>query len=126
MQAQQAASNVVTAATGAVTAATTAVATNAPAAAATTTTSSGGNEWLGYAIWGAVIAGIFGFLWTKGYLIRIRNYVDETQEELKKCSWPSRDELKGSTVVVMVTILILGAFTVAVDWFLSNIMRLIT
>jgi preprotein translocase SecE subunit len=101
-------------------------ATTAATTAARTATRSGNNDWITYAIWGAVIAAIFGFLWSKGYLIKIRNYFEETQEELKKCSWPTRDELKGSTVVVMVTIVILGAFTVCVDWVLSNVMRLIT
>jgi preprotein translocase SecE subunit len=69
---------------------------------------------------------VFGFLWSKGYLVKIRNYIEETQEELKKCSWPNREELKGSTVVVMVTITMLGLFTVAVDWLLASLMRLIT
>ncbi|HTG43745.1 MAG TPA: preprotein translocase subunit SecE [Verrucomicrobiae bacterium] len=73
-----------------------------------------------------VIGAVFGFLWSKGYLVRIRNYIAETQEELRKCTWPSVDELKGSTVVVMLTILMMGAFTVSVDWVLSMVMRLIT
>jgi preprotein translocase SecE subunit len=101
-------------------------ATNAAAQTAARTASNGGSSYLGLIIWGAVIAGIFAFLWAKGYLVRMRNYVDETQEELKKCSWPSREELKGSTVVVMVTITLLGFFTVGVDWILSSLMRLIT
>ena len=131
-QAQVASTGVVAAASNMVTGATNAAVavTNAASTAATSTplstTSSGGNGWLSYAIWGAVIVGIFAFLWTKGYLVRMRNYVEETQEELKKCSWPSRDELKGSTVVVMVTILLLGGFTVGVDFILSKIMALIT
>lgn len=99
--------------------------TNAATQTAARTTSQG-SGYLGLLIWGAVIAGIFAFLWAKGYLVKMRNYVDETQEELKKCSWPSREELKGSTVVVMVTIAILGVFTVGVDWILSSLMRLIT
>jgi preprotein translocase subunit SecE len=108
-------------------AANTAVAvTNAAAQTATRTASKSGGGYTGLIIWGAVIAGVFAFLWSKGYLIKIRNYVDETQEELKKCSWPSREELKGSTVVVMVTIALLGLFTVGVDWILSSLMRLIT
>lgn len=74
----------------------------------------------------AVVAAIFGFLWSKGYLVRMRNYVAETREELKKCTWPTVDELKGSTVVVMVTLTILGVFTVGVDWLLSTVVRLIT
>ena len=36
-------------------------------------------------------------------------------EELKKCTWPTWVELKGSTVVVMVAILLLGVFTFAAD-----------
>jgi preprotein translocase subunit SecE len=76
---------------------------------------------------GVVAVGVvFAILWSKGYLVRISNYVKETQEELKKCTWPSVDELKGSTVVVMVTIALLGAFTIGVDFVLSVLMRLIT
>jgi preprotein translocase subunit SecE len=66
------------------------------------------------------VAGIaFGIAWRKGYILQLRNYVLETREELRKCTWPSWDELKGSTVVVMVSILILGVFTVGVDVFLA-------
>jgi len=41
--------------------------------------------------------------------------VQQTREELRKCSWPTWDELKGHTVVVTITIALLGLFTVAVD-----------
>ena len=117
------------AATGTVTTAvaTNAAATNTVAAAARTATrASAGQSYLGLAIWVAVILALFGFLWAKGYLIKIRNYVDETREELKKCSWPSREELKGSTVVVLLTTILLGLFTVGVDLILSKIIGLIT
>ena len=67
----------------------------------------------------AVIGIVFGVLWRKGYLLRLRAYILETREELRKCTWPSLDELKGSTVVVMVSILILGAFTVGIDFVLA-------
>ncbi len=77
-------------------------------------------------IWVAVIGTAFAFVWRKGYLLKIANYVAETREELKKCTWPSVDELKGSTVVVMITIALLGGFTVGVDFLLSLVMRLIT
>jgi preprotein translocase SecE subunit len=115
----------------AVAGATTAPATTTPTATTTTTPAttprtSEGTGWIGLAIWAAVILGIFFFLWSKGYLVKIRNYFAETQEELKKCSWPSREELRGSTVVVLVTTVLLGLFTVGVDWILSNLMRLIT
>jgi preprotein translocase subunit SecE len=73
-----------------------------------------------------VIAGvIFGVLWYQGYLVKIRNYVAETQEELRKCTWPSWDELKGSTLLVMVTMALLGLFTISVDFVLSMVNRAI-
>ena len=72
-----------------------------------------------------VVLAIFGVLWYQGYLIKIRNYVAETQEELKKCTWPSWDELKGSTLLVMVTMALLGVFTIAVDFALSLVNRVI-
>ena len=83
-------------------------------------------EIISLVIWVVVIGAIFGFMWHKGYLMKIRNYVAETKEELRKCTWPSREELKGSTVVVVVTIAMLGVYTVGVDWILSMVMRLIT
>ena len=84
------------------------------------------NEYIQLAIWVVVIGVIFGVMWRKGILMKIRDYVGETQEELRKCTWPSRDELKGSTVVVVVAIALLSGYTVAVDWVLSMVMRLIT
>ena len=74
----------------------------------------------------AVIAALFGFLWWKGHLARLTTYVAETREELKKCTWPSWDELKGSTVVVTISILILGLFTVGVDLVLTMFVRWMT
>lgn len=72
-----------------------------------------------------ILAAAFAFAWKKGYILRLSVYVQETQEELKKCTWPSTDELKGSTVVVMVVIALLGAFTVVVDFLIGWIVRLL-
>ena len=66
-------------------------------------------------IWVAVVAVIFGFLWKQGQLKRFTAYWQQTMEELKKCTWPTRDELRGSTVVVILSILVLGLFTFVVD-----------
>ena len=66
-------------------------------------------------IWAAVIGVIFAVLWRKGHLVRLSTYVQETREELKKCTWPTLDELKGSTVVVIVSVALLGGFTMLVD-----------
>jgi len=84
------------------------------------------NEYLVLGIWVVVIAAVFAFLWWRGYLARFRNYILETREELRKCTWPTLDELKDSTKVVMVSILMLGLFIVAVDFVLTLLVRMMT
>lgn len=66
-------------------------------------------------IWLAILGIVFGVLWYLGYVARFANYLKETREELRKCTWPTWEELKGSTVVVMVATLLLGLFTALVD-----------
>jgi len=83
-------------------------------------------EYITLAIWVGVIGALFLFLWRKGYLARLANYMAETREELRKCTWPSWDELKGSTVVVMISIVILGLYTVGVDAVLAMFVRWMT
>ena len=62
-----------------------------------------------------VIGLVFGYLWWQGQVRQMAIYLQETREELKKCSWPSWDELKGSTVLIMICIVLMGAFTELVD-----------
>ena len=73
------------------------------------------NFYIQLLVWVVVIGVVFGVLWWTGQLLRLANYVQETKEELKKCTWPSRDELKGSTLVVFLSIGALGLFTVLID-----------
>ena len=84
------------------------------------------NDYVKLAIVVAVIAVVFGVLWHKGYVLRLRNYVLETREELRKCTWPSWEELRGSTVVVMVSIALLGIFTVGIDFILAAVVGWMT
>ena len=65
--------------------------------------------------WAVVIGGLFVCCWRKGYLLQLTDYVRQTREELRKCTWPTWDELKGSTVVVTISIVLLGGFTVLID-----------
>jgi preprotein translocase subunit SecE len=73
------------------------------------------NDLIKIGIWGVVVGVTFVILWRKGYLLQLTNYVQQTREELRKCTWPTWDELKGSTVVVTISIVLLGGFTVLVD-----------
>ena len=73
-----------------------------------------------------MIGAAFAYAWRKGHLMRLSNYFQETQDELKKCTWPSLEELKGSTVVVMVTIALLGLFIVMSDLLITVAVRKVT
>ncbi|MBD3367551.1 MAG: preprotein translocase subunit SecE [Candidatus Eisenbacteria bacterium] len=53
---------------------------------------------------------------------RLVKFLKEVRNELKRVSWPSRDELRGSTTVVIVIVLILAVFIGLVDRALSYLM----
>jgi preprotein translocase subunit SecE len=72
-------------------------------------------QYTGLIIWSVVVLAAFAIAWRMGWIRRFSRYVQETREELRKCTWPTRQELWGSTVLVMVATAILGVFTVIVD-----------
>ena len=74
----------------------------------------------------ALVVVAFAYLWRAGQLLRFSNYVQETREELRKCTWPTWPELKGSTIVVIMSIFLLGMFTIVVDVVFHFILRRIT
>ena len=80
------------------------------------------NDYIKYGLLGALVV-VLIIMWRRGALKRLGDYVMETREELRKCSWPGVDELKGSTVVVLISILLLGAFTVGIDFVLTMVFR---
>jgi preprotein translocase SecE subunit len=67
-------------------------------------------------VWVVVVGGTFAWLWRTGQLARLTVYVQQTREELRKCTWPTWEELKGSTVVVAISMLVDFIFTVCVRW----------
>ena len=77
-------------------------------------------------IWVGIIGAAFAFLWYKGHLARFANYVRLTREELRKCSWPTWAELKGSTVIIAISILLLGIFTAVVDYVCTQVLLRLT
>jgi preprotein translocase subunit SecE len=48
-----------------------------------------------------------------------KKFVADVIVELKKVSWPTREELRGSTLVVIVTVIILAVFIGVVDRILA-------
>jgi len=71
----------------------------------------------------ALVLAIFATAWRLGWLKRLTAYVGETRDELRKCNWPSRQELWNSTVLVFVVLSILGLFTVGADFGILKFVR---
>ena len=53
----------------------------------------------------------------------LKTFLGEVKTELKKCTWPTRQELLGSTMVVVVSVIILGVFVGLSDTVLVSILR---
>ena len=56
---------------------------------------------------------------------RLQNYIRDVILELRKVTWPTRDELKGATVTVIIFALISTLFVGIVDFVLGYIVRLV-
>jgi preprotein translocase subunit SecE len=56
----------------------------------------------------------------KEWIEKIRRFMTEVSVELKRTTWPSRMEVRGTTLVVIVTVFIFAVFLFVVDWFLSQ------
>ncbi len=54
---------------------------------------------------------------------KIRKYLNETVTELKKVTWPTREELKESTKLVIVATLVVTLFIGMVDQLLTLLIR---
>jgi preprotein translocase subunit SecE len=56
----------------------------------------------------------------------VRIFASELVGELQKASWPTRGELKDSTIVVIVACVLLGLFTSISDWSLYQVVDMFT
>ena len=56
---------------------------------------------------------------------KIQQFLLEVQFELKKVSWPSWEELRGSTYIVLSLSVILGIFLFVVDILLSRVLNIL-
>jgi preprotein translocase subunit SecE len=55
----------------------------------------------------------------------VKGFIGEVSLEMKKSTWPTRQELMESTVVVIVSITILGLFVGATDWLMIRLLDMI-
>ncbi|MDP7397892.1 MAG: preprotein translocase subunit SecE [Lentisphaeria bacterium] len=57
----------------------------------------------------------------KQIIPKIREYYGETVQEVKKCTWPTKDELIETTVVVIVGVIALSIFIAVADYIMKQI-----
>lgn len=56
--------------------------------------------------------------------MKLFDFVRESREELKKVTWPEKDEVSNFTIVVIVTLIIVSVFLAFVDFFLNQIIEM--
>jgi preprotein translocase subunit SecE len=55
---------------------------------------------------------------------RLQQYLKEVVQELKKVTWPTWEELKGSTMVVIFFSIVMGLYVAAIDFGLAKIVEM--
>ncbi|RXK81547.1 preprotein translocase subunit SecE [Chlorobaculum sp. 24CR] len=58
----------------------------------------------------------------KKYIEKADKYYRDVVGEMRKVSWPTKEEVKDMTVVVLTVSGILALFTFAVDWVINTVM----
>jgi len=56
---------------------------------------------------------------------KIINFFQDIYKEMRKVTWPKKNELKDSTVIVIVTMIIFAAFVYVVDKGISEFLKVI-
>jgi preprotein translocase subunit SecE len=60
----------------------------------------------------------------KSIFNKISNFIKEAMAELKKVIWPTKKDLKNSTIVVISTIIIASIFIGLIDIFFTKVLTL--
>ena len=56
---------------------------------------------------------------------KITGYLDDVAKEMKKVSWPKRNELVDNTIVTLIGTVIIAAFIYGADQVISRVLQLI-
>ena len=57
---------------------------------------------------------------------KIRTFILETIEEMRKCAWPTRDQLFESTILVSVALILSTIYLAGIDQILYRAVRFLT
>ena len=61
----------------------------------------------------------------RGVLAVTRRFARDVRGELRRVTWPDRDQLRQSTAVVLIIVIVLALYVAAVDFVFQNLVRLI-
>jgi preprotein translocase subunit SecE len=56
---------------------------------------------------------------------KAKKFLNDVYQELHKVAWPSKEELTGSTIVVIIMSVIMAAFIGAVDWTVNQVIHVL-
>ena len=56
---------------------------------------------------------------------RLRRFIDEAWSELKKVSWPTRQQVRNLTILVMAVSLVVGLYITVFDFVFTEAVRLL-
>ena len=59
------------------------------------------------------------------FIVKLVGFINEVGIELKKSTWPTRTELQESTLVVIMSVIVLGTFVGLSDLILMRVLHLI-
>lgn len=54
---------------------------------------------------------------------KIINFFSDVVKEMNKVTWPKKEELRESTIIVLISCLIIGAFVYLVDMIVSGVLQ---
>ncbi|MBN2039543.1 MAG: preprotein translocase subunit SecE [Spirochaetes bacterium] len=54
---------------------------------------------------------------------QVVTFIKEARDELKKVTWPERDEITSNTIVVIVAVVVVSVFLWVVDTSLTTLMK---
>ncbi|MBA3491260.1 MAG: preprotein translocase subunit SecE [Rubrobacteraceae bacterium] len=60
-----------------------------------------------------------------GVLAGPRRFAKDVRGELRRVSWPDRDQLRQSTAVVLIIVIVLAIYVAAVDVVFQSLVRLV-
>jgi preprotein translocase subunit SecE len=60
-----------------------------------------------------------------GFLAGPRRFARDVRGELRRVTWPDRDQLRQSTAVVLIIVIVLAIYVAAVDFVFQSLVRLV-